>query len=200
MCFFLGFIWFSSCPLGFFCTLTLLLSLSQCCQPSAAFSTQLCKTRTLGGPAALSSAASIVKNRHSSLPSTSFVLRPHPRNQERGLVTLANYLICAESAYYVTITCLLRSRGSQLLLTMALQSRWADLAMEQPQGNPVRHTYTYICYMQYNTHKYAISFWNSRFTKSLLASFQFLSGLGTSLLPSHVKNVVIGNGQTWFLH
>ena len=48
MCFFLlHFIWFSSCPLGFFCTLTSLLSLSQCCQPSAAFSTRLCKTRTL---------------------------------------------------------------------------------------------------------------------------------------------------------
>ena len=45
-----------------------------------------------------------------------------------------------------------------------------------------------------------LSFWNSRFTKSLLASFQFLSGLGTSLLPSCVKNVVIGNGRTWFLH
>ena len=39
-------------------------------------------------------------------------------------------------------------------------------------------------------HKYAISFWNSRFTKSLLPSFPFLSGLGTSLLLSRVKNVV----------
>ena len=38
---------FSSCPLGFFRTLTSLLSLSQCCQPSATFSTQLRKTRTL---------------------------------------------------------------------------------------------------------------------------------------------------------
>ena len=35
------------CPLGFFCTLTLLLSLSQCCQPSAVFSTRLRKTRML---------------------------------------------------------------------------------------------------------------------------------------------------------
>ena len=31
---------------------------------------------------------------------------PHPKNWERGLVTLANFPICAESAYYVTITCL----------------------------------------------------------------------------------------------
>ena len=91
-----------------------------------------------GGPATLSSASSIVKKRRSSLPSTSLVPRPHPKNQERGLVTLANYLICAESAYYVTITCLLWSCGSQLPLTMALQSRWADLATEQAQGNPVR--------------------------------------------------------------
>ena len=106
------------------------------------------------------------------------------QKSERGLVTLANYLVCAESAYYVTITCLLRSRGSQLLLTMALQSRWADLATEQPQGNPVRQE------QQPSKHKYAISFWNSRFTKSLLALFPFLSGLGTSLLPSRVKNVV----------
>ena len=45
--FLLHFIWFSSCPLGFFCTLALLLSLSPCCQPSAAFSTRVCKTRTL---------------------------------------------------------------------------------------------------------------------------------------------------------
>ena len=62
----------------------------------------------------------------------SLVPRPHPKNRERGLVTLANYLVCAESALYVTITCLLWSRGSQLLL------RWADLAMEQPQENSVR--------------------------------------------------------------
>ena len=64
-----------------------------------------------------SSASSIVKKRRSSLPSTSLVPRPHPKNQERGLVTLANYLIC------VTITCLLWSRASQLPLMMALQSR-----------------------------------------------------------------------------
>ena len=79
-------------------------------------------------------------------------------------------------------------------MTMALQSRWADLATEQPQGNPVRQE------QQPSKHKYAISFWNSRFTKSLLPSFPFLSDLGTSLLPSHVKNVVIGNGRMWFLY
>ena len=39
---------------------------------------------------------------------------------------------------YVTITCLLWSRASQLPLMMALQSRWANLAKEQSQGNPVR--------------------------------------------------------------
>ena len=49
MCFFLlHFIWFSSCLLGFFfCTLTSLLSLSQCRQLSAVFSIQLRKTCTL---------------------------------------------------------------------------------------------------------------------------------------------------------
>ena len=31
---------------------------------------------------------------------------PPKKNQERGLVTLANFLVCAESAYYVTITLL----------------------------------------------------------------------------------------------
>ena len=45
--FLLHFILFSSCLLDFFCTLTSLASLSQCRQPSAAFSTQLHKTRTL---------------------------------------------------------------------------------------------------------------------------------------------------------
>ena len=40
-------LFFSSCSLSFYCTLTSLLSLSQCRQPSAAFSTRLCKTRTL---------------------------------------------------------------------------------------------------------------------------------------------------------
>ena len=44
---FLHFLLFSSCPLSFYCTLTSSLSLSQCRQPSAAFSTRLCKTRTL---------------------------------------------------------------------------------------------------------------------------------------------------------
>ena len=43
-------------------------------------------------------------------------------------------------------------------------------------------------------HKYAVSFWN------LVALFPFLNGLGTSLLPSRVKNVVIGNGRRWFLY
>ena len=48
MCFLLlHFLLFSSCPPSFYCTLTLLLSLSQCRQPSAAFSTRLRKARTL---------------------------------------------------------------------------------------------------------------------------------------------------------
>ena len=45
--FIFNFLLFSSCPLSFYCTLTSLLSLSQCRQPSAAFSTRLHKTRTL---------------------------------------------------------------------------------------------------------------------------------------------------------
>ena len=35
---------------------------------------------------------------------SSLVPRPHPKNRERGLVSLANFPVCAESAYYVTIT------------------------------------------------------------------------------------------------
>ena len=62
--FLLHFLLFSSCPLaglGLFCTLTSLLSLSQCHQPLAAFSTRLCKTRVpCGGSAVLSSTSSIV--------------------------------------------------------------------------------------------------------------------------------------------
>ena len=61
---------FSSCPLGFFRTLTSLLSLSQCCQPSAAFST---KHVLSGGQAPLFSAPSIVKKRRSCLSSTAIV-------------------------------------------------------------------------------------------------------------------------------
>ena len=33
---------------------------------------------------------------------TSLVPRPHPKNRERGLVSLANFPVCAESAYYAT--------------------------------------------------------------------------------------------------
>ena len=47
---------------------------------------------------------------------------------------------------------------------------------------------------------YALSFWKLRFMKSLLASFPFSNGLGTSLLLSRAKNLVIGNGRTWFLY
>ena len=43
----LHFLLFSSWHLSFYCTLTLLLSLSQCRKPSAAFSTRLGKMRTL---------------------------------------------------------------------------------------------------------------------------------------------------------
>ena len=42
----LHFLLFTSCSLSFYCTLTSLLSLSQCCRPSAVFSTRLRKTRT----------------------------------------------------------------------------------------------------------------------------------------------------------
>ena len=41
------FLLFSSCPLSFYCTLTSLLSFSQCRKLSAAFSTRFRKTRTL---------------------------------------------------------------------------------------------------------------------------------------------------------
>ena len=74
-----------------------------------------------------------------------------PKYWERGLVTLATFLVCtllvcAESAYYVTITCLLWSRGSQLLFTMALQSRWTDLptCTERSEANPVRQEYIHV--------------------------------------------------------
>ena len=119
---------------------------------------------------------------------SSFVPRPHPKNRERGLVTLANFPVCAESAYYVTISCLTWSRGSQLLFTMALQSRWADLAAGKP------------CEARLVAYKYALTFWNLRFVKGLLALFPFLSGLGTSLLSSCVKIVVIENAWMWFLY
>ena len=33
---------------------------------------------------------------------SSLVPRPHPKNRERGLVSLANFPVCAESAYYTT--------------------------------------------------------------------------------------------------
>ena len=52
---------FSSSPLSFYCTLTSLLSLSQCHQPLAAFSTRLCKYVRCGGPATLSYLSSMVK-------------------------------------------------------------------------------------------------------------------------------------------
>ena len=63
-CFFLLHFLSFSCLLGLFCTLTLLLSLSQCHQQSPAFSTQHVRC---GGLATLSSTSSIVKKRCSSL-------------------------------------------------------------------------------------------------------------------------------------
>ena len=47
---------------------------------------------------------------------------------------------------------------------------------------------------------YALSFWNLRFMKSTLASLPYSNGLGMSLLPSRVNNLVIGNGRMWFLY
>ena len=63
---------------------------------------------------------------------TSLVPRPYPKYRKRGLGTLANIPVCAESAYYVAITW---SHGSQLLLTIAIQSWWTDLVMDQLQAN-----------------------------------------------------------------
>ena len=48
--------------------------------------------------------------------------------------------------------------------------------------------------------QYALSFWNLRFTKSLLFLFPFSNGLRMSLLLSCVKNLVISNGRTWFIY
>ena len=39
-----------------------------------------------------------------------------------------------------------------------------------------------------------------KYTKSPLSSFPFSNGLGTSLSPPCVKNVVTGNERTWFLY
>ena len=52
----------------------------------------------------------------------------------------------------------------------------------------------------YSKHNYALSFWNSTLMKSLLASFPFSNGLGTSLQLSRVKNSVIAIGRMWFLY
>ena len=65
----LHFLLFSSCPLSFYCTLTLLLSLSQCCELSAAFSTQLRKIRMLRRTSRIVLPSSMVKKCHSSLSS-----------------------------------------------------------------------------------------------------------------------------------
>ena len=46
----------------------------------------------------------------------------------------------------------------------------------------------------------ALSFWKARFMKGLLALFPFSNGLGTSLLLSCVKNLVIDNGGRWFVY
>ena len=68
----LHFLLFSSCPISFYCALTSLLSLSQCHQPLAAFSTRLRKYVRCGGQATLSYLSSMVKKRRSSL---SFITR-----------------------------------------------------------------------------------------------------------------------------
>ena len=54
-----------------------------------------------------------------------------------------------------------------------------------------------VAYSKYN---YTLSFWNSTLMKSLLASFPFSNGLGTSLQLSRVKNSVIAIGRMWFLY
>ena len=104
-----------------------------------------------------------------------------------GLFTLENFLVCAESAYYVTTTYLIPDYvvasfccwwhcrvDEQILL-------WSNYRQILWGKSKSKHIY------------YALSFWNLRFTKSLVASFQYL-------LSSCVKNVVIGNGRKWFLY
>ena len=64
-------------------------------------------TRVTGGCGLLSKCsqvASLIKHSHMHVLASPKAL---PKNQERGLVTLANFLVCAESAYYVTILCLM---------------------------------------------------------------------------------------------
>ena len=119
--------------------------------------------------------------------SISLIPRPHLKNRER------NFLVCAKSAYYVTITCLTWSCGSQLLLTMALQSRW-DHAAEKLQTNPVRQEYSSLA----SVPTLYVSEIRGLWKVCLLCShFQILR---MSLLLSHVKNLVIGSGRTWFLY
>ena len=64
----------------------------------------------------------------------------------------------------------------------------------------LRSDYRQILWGKSTKRNYVLSFWNSTFTKSLLASFPFSNGLRTSLPLSCVKNSVIANGRTWFLY
>ena len=74
MLFLLHFLLFSSSFLGYFCTVTSLLSLSQCHQHWLCSALNSAKpVGHCGGPAALFFASSIVKKCHSYLPSTSIV-------------------------------------------------------------------------------------------------------------------------------
>ena len=79
-----------------------------------------------------SQVANLIKHSHMCVLASPKAL---PKNQERGLVILANFLVCA---YYVTISCLTWSHDSQLLLMIALQSRGTDLTTDRLQTNLMR--------------------------------------------------------------
>ena len=113
---------------------------------------------------------------------------PTPKNRERGLVSLANFPVSAASACYATITCLTWSRGSQLLL------------MRVDEQILLRSDYRQILWGKSSGLASVTTLWVWRFMKSMLASFPFSYGLGTSLLYSGVRNLVIGNGRTWFIY
>ena len=98
-----------------------------------------------------------------------------PENQERGLVTLS----------HVHITCQSCALCDHMLASYCWQ--WHYRVDEQILlWSDCRQILLHVGKSKLSMHKYTPSFWNLRFTKSLLATFPFLNGLRTSLLLSCV--------------
>ena len=108
-----------------------------------------------------------------------------PEPSQWALLTFAKFLVCAKSAYYVM--------ARDHVVASYCWHQHYRISNRSCQESMRLILSTEISSLSSKIHS------KLRSTRSLIVLSLFLSSVGMRLLISHVKNLVIDNGQTWFI-